>query len=323
MSDSESHFFLKIPAEKAGERIDKVLAELLPEHSRSAIQQWISQGRVRIAGKPIKQKSRVAGLENLEIDIPKKQNIEAEPENIPLNIVYEDGHIVVINKPAGLVVHPGAGNPRGTLLNGLLFHQASLAALPRAGIVHRLDKDTSGIMVVAKTELARQRLIEQLESRTMKRQYVAVCEGVLISGETINQAIGRSRYDRLKMSVTRSGKSAITHLRVVQKFRMHTLVEASLQTGRTHQIRVHMSWRGFSLVGDRVYGNRNRFPTRATAELITTIQNFNRQALHARRLALIHPNNGENMQWEVPQPADLAQLVKALENDWDNHFVRN
>lgn len=317
MSDSESHFFLPIPVEKSGNRVDKVLAELLPDYTRSAIQQWISNDLVLLEGSPIKQKLKVSGSETLEIRIPATATTTAYAEDIPLDIVFEDDHVLVINKPAGLVVHPGAGNQSGTLMNGLLYHHESQSMLPRAGIVHRLDKDTSGIMVVAKTEKSRQSLISQLQTRSMKRQYIAVTEGILIAGETIDQPIGRSRHDRLKMSVTASGKPAITDIRVLKKYRMHTLVEASLRTGRTHQIRVHLSWRGFSLVGDSTYGNRNRIPHNAHFKLVSVIPNFKRQALHARRLELVHPQTQHKLDWEVSPPSDFDHLIDALDADLD------
>jgi 23S rRNA pseudouridine1911/1915/1917 synthase len=315
MSETESHFLFDISPAMKGQRVDKVLAELMPEHTRGAVQGWISEGFVQINGSPIKQKFKLSGNEQLEVFVPQKQSLEYMPENMPLDIVFEDEQILVINKPVGLVVHPGAGNSNGTLMNGLLYYQNSLSTLPRAGIVHRLDKDTSGIMVVAKTEKARQHLIHQLDVRSMKRQYLAVVEGLMISGETIDQAIGRNRNDRLKMCVTASGKPAITHVRVLEKYRSHTLVQANLESGRTHQIRVHLSWRGFTLVGDSVYGNRKRIPPSATPELIATLQNFKRQALHAQQLTLLHPDSNEEMTWTVDTPQDMQSLLESLESD--------
>ena len=315
MSETESHFLFDISPKMKGQRVDKVLAELMPEHTRGAIQRWISEGFVKIDGRPVKQKFKLSGNEKLEVFVPQQQSLETMPENIPLDTVFEDDQILVINKPVGLVVHPGAGNSNGTLMNGLLYYKNSLSMLPRAGIVHRLDKDTSGIMVVAKTEKARQQLIHQLDIRSMKRQYLAVVEGLMISGETIDQAIGRNRNDRLKMCVTASGKPAITRVRVLKKYRSHTLVQANLESGRTHQIRVHLSWRGFSLVGDSVYGNRKKIPPSATSELVSTLQNFKRQALHAQQLTLRHPDSDEEMTWAVDTPQDMKNLLVSLEND--------
>jgi 23S rRNA pseudouridine1911/1915/1917 synthase len=315
MSETESPILLEIPVSMSGFRIDKALSDLLPEHSRSAIQEWIGNGQVRIRGSNVKQKQKVAAGEQIEVNIIEKIATESEPENIPLDIIFEDNQILVLNKPAGLVVHPGAGHQQGTLLNGLLYYDSNLEKLPRAGIVHRLDKDTTGIMVVARTEKARQHLIAQLEVRSMKRQYKAVVEGIMISGETINQPIGRHRHDRVKMCVTPSGKTAITHIRVLEKFRSHTLVQANLESGRTHQIRVHLSWRGYSLVGDTVYGNRKHIPPSSDPELITVLQNFKRQALHAEKLSLIHPDTNDELSWSVDPPEDFNTLINVLKQD--------
>jgi 23S rRNA pseudouridine1911/1915/1917 synthase len=315
MSETDSLILLEIPTSMSGFRIDKALSDLLPEHSRSAIQEWIGNGQVRIRGSNVKQKQKVAAGERIEVNIIEKIATESEPENIPLDVIFEDEQILVLNKPAGLVVHPGAGNQQGTLLNGLLYYDSNLEKLPRAGIVHRLDKDTTGIMVVARTEKARQHLIAQLEVRSMKRQYKAVVEGIMISGETINQPIGRHRHDRVKMCVTPSGKTAITHIRVLEKFRSHTLVQANLESGRTHQIRVHLSWRGYSLVGDTVYGNRKRIPPLSDPELITVLQNFKRQALHAEKLSLVHPDTNDELSWSVDPPEDFNTLINVLKQD--------
>ncbi len=318
MSESEAHFFLEISPEVRGTRIDRVLADLLPEHTRSAIQGWIKQDLVLVDGVPVKSKLKLQGNETLQVTIPKSQPVDYQPEDIALDIREQDGEIIIVNKPAGLVVHPGAGNQQGTLLNALLYHDPELARLPRAGIVHRLDKDTTGLMVVARTELARQHLISQLEKRQMKRQYVALVEGIMISGETINQPIGRHRHDRLKMAVTPSGKTAITHLRVLEKHRMHTLVEANLESGRTHQIRVHLSWRGYSIVGDTLYGNRNRVPPASSEKLIACLQGFHRQALHAQHLTLTHPSTGDEKSWDCGLPEDFAQLLSIIRDDSHN-----
>ncbi len=298
-----------------GERVDKALSGLMPEYTRNAIQQWIRQGRVLVNGKSAKQKFRLSGDETLEIHVPNATTLEYLPEQIDLEILDEDDQIMIINKPCDLVVHPGAGNLDGTLLNGLLHHNPELAKLPRAGIVHRLDKDTTGLMVVAKTEQARQHLIAQLDSRKMSRQYLAIVNGVMISGETINQPIGRHRKDRLRMSVTSQGKVAITHLRVIKKYRHHCLVRANLESGRTHQIRVHLSWRGFPIIGDRLYGQRTRLPPGASEQFIHCLQTFKRQALHAEKLTLIHPRNHTAASWQSELPEDMKALIAQLEYD--------
>ena len=323
MSESDSHFFIQISSEFSGIRVDQALSRILSDHTRANIQNWIKQGLVLIDSKPIKQKLKLTGDETIEVTIPVAQEIDFTAQSIQLDILHEDPHLMVINKPAGLVVHPGAGNQDGTLLNGLLFHCPRLAKLPRAGIVHRLDKNTSGLMVIAKTEPARQHLIAQLQSREMKRQYVAVVEGIMISGETIDQPIGRHRQDRLRMAVTQSGKTAITHIRVLQKFRKHCLLQASLETGRTHQIRVHLSWKGYSIVGDKLYGNRNKVPPESSAPLTECIQNFNRQALHAKSLSLIHPQTSEPKTWDCAPPEDINKLISLLSQDAIEFSQRN
>ena len=316
MSESQSEIFITIADDVVPERADKLLAELLPEHTRGTIQNWIRQGLVRQHGQPIVQKKKLMPGDMLTITIPEAQSIDHQPEDIPLNRVYEDADLLVINKPAGLVVHPGAGNPGATLLNGLLFHLPDNASLPRAGIVHRLDKGTTGLMVVAKSESARQSLTDQLSVRQMKRRYLAVVEGILVSGLTVERPIGRHRHDRLKMAVTSSGKPATTHFRVKQKFRRHTLVQAELETGRTHQIRVHLGYIGHTIVGDRTYGNRNHVPPHASQALIDCIQLYDHQALHAYSLTLTHPKSGETMRWQADLPEDMENLLGLLEVDF-------
>ncbi len=315
MSESESRLFIRSTMQMKGERVDKALSILLPEYTRNAIQQWLRQGLVQIDGQSAKQKFRLSGEETLEILLPCPSSADCLPEQIDLEILEQDAHIMVINKPAGLVVHPGAGNLNGTLQNGLLHYNPELAKLPRAGIVHRLDKDTTGLMVVAKTEQARQHLIAQLDRREMSRQYLAIVNGVMISGETINQPIGRRRQDRLRMTVTPQGKTAVTHFRVKRKYRHHCLVRASLESGRTHQIRVHLSWRGFPIVGDRLYGQRTRLPPAASEPLRRCLQTFGRQALHAEKLTLIHPRNNIEVSWRSELPEDMKTLMARLESD--------
>ncbi len=300
-------------------RIDKVLADLYPEFSRSAIQKWLRQGLVLVEDEVPSQRDRVAGGEQIEIDVPEAPVADWVPQPIELDILHEDDHIIVINKPAGMVVHPGAGNRDGTMLNALLYHDPALATLPRAGIVHRLDKDTSGVLVVARTERSRNSLIQQLAGQTLTREYVAVVQGSVISGGTIDLPIGRDRHDRRRMTVTPQGRPAVTYYRVVQRFRAHSLLRVNLATGRTHQIRLHMKDRGYPLVGDPVYGGRLRLPRDAGLPLQEALRAFRRQALHASKLGLIHPADGAPLQWRQPMPGDMAALVSALERDQRRH----
>ncbi len=299
----------------AGMRLDKVLATLLPDYSRTSLQQWINQGLVLVDGKLETQKFCLRGGEKLRISPPQPTVLQSPAQKIDFEVVDSDEHILVINKPHGLVVHPGAGCPDQTLLNGLLYFDESLSALPRAGIVHRLDKNTTGLMIIARNEATRQRLISIISTRQLKRQYLAVVNGVMVSGEYIEQPIGRHRHDRRRMCVTDSGKFAATQIRVERKFRCHCLVRAELKTGRTHQIRVHLSWRGFALVGDKAYNGRVLLPPAADQRVIETLQTFNRQALHSSLLSLRHPITGETKQWQQPLPADMQYLIEQLDAD--------
>lgn len=289
----------------AGLRLDQALAKLLPQYSRSRLQQWIKHERVLLNGDVANQKTKVFGGEEVYV-LPElaPEQLAFKPENIPLNIVFEDDHLIVINKPAGLVVHPGHGNWSGTLLNGLLAHDKNLFTVPRAGIVHRLDKETSGLMVVAKSIIAQTELVRQLQARTVKRQYFALVKGVVPSSGTVDAPIGRNPKDRLKMAVHPRGgadaKPAITHYEPVNGWDRYTLVCCKLETGRTHQIRVHMQHLGFPLIGDPFYGPKVSEPA------------FHRQALHAWRLGLIHPISGEEMAWEVPIAEDMQALIESL-----------
>jgi len=319
MLDSRSVFFLTIPLGMEGYRLDKALSELLTDYSRVTIQQWLKDGNILLDKQRCKQKYKLRGGEQLRIVIPNPPPLDWVAQKIDLDIVFEDSEILVINKPAGLVVHPGAGNTSGTLLNGLLFRKPDLRYLPRAGIVHRIDKDTSGLLVVARTEHARQWLIHQLQDRSMHRHYIAVVNGLMISGETINQPIGRHRQDRLKMAVVSKGKSAVTHVRVKQKFRSHSVLNVQLSTGRTHQIRVHLSWRGYSIVGDTIYGGRLRVPQNTTRELNAYLKQFRRHALHAEHLVLNHPGNQKRMEWTQPVSEDIRMLIQHLKNDYEAH----
>ena len=304
-----------VPDEAAGERLDKVLAKVFPPHSRSQLQVWLKEGRITLANETPSGRLSVAGGEILCLQMPPLAQIEWVAEPLPLSVVHQDEHIVVIDKPCGLVVHPGAGNPAGTLANAILHQYPATAALPRAGIVHRLDKDTSGLLVVALTELARSELIRGLEARAISREYLAVVNGRPISGGTVDASIGRHPRNRLKMAVTSKGRPAVTHYRLGQRFRSHTLLKLQLQTGRTHQIRVHMAHLGFPLVGDPVYGGRFQLPPRSSPQLIAVLQGFQRQALHAAVLALAHPATGESLRWESVIPSDFAALIDALSID--------
>jgi 23S rRNA pseudouridine1911/1915/1917 synthase len=305
----------RIPAAQAGQRLDLALASLFPDFTRSQLQQWIEQGRVRVDTRVPVKRDRVRGGEAVTLEVPPPAPSLHAPERIPLAIVHEDRDILVINKPAGLVVHPGAGNPAGTLLNALLHHAPALGNLPRAGIVHRLDKDTSGLMVVAKTERARQSLIEQLAERSVSREYVAVVNGVMIAGATVDAPIGRHRHDRTRMAVTHTGREAVSHVRVLKKYRAHTLVQVNLESGRTHQIRVHLAHLRYPVVGDPVYGGRPKLPKGANPTVIQALRDFRRQALHAVKLKLVHPEKDVEKQWAASVPRDMHELMEVLAAD--------
>ena len=305
----------RIPEAAAGRRFDAVLAELFPEYSRSRLSAWIKAGDVLLDGAPARPRDLVRGGEAVSLNAEPEDQTLAEPEDIPLDILYEDSEVFVLDKPAGLVVHPGAGNPTGTLVNGLLYRDPRLAALPRAGIVHRLDKDTSGAMVVARTLQAHTALVAQLSAREVHRQYLAVVVGALVSGGTANAAIDRHPRDRIRMAVREDGKDAVTHFRLRERFHAHTLLECRLETGRTHQIRVHMAHLRHAIVGDPLYGGPLRLPRGASDELVATLRGFKRQALHAETLEFVHPASGEPVRVAAPVPADLQALLKALRAD--------
>lgn len=306
------HLTGQIPQSSAGRRVDQVLVELFPGYSRSRLQQWIKAGQVLLNQRPVLARYRVAGGEQVEVRAQLQLETEVRPEDIPLDIRFQDQHLLVLNKPAGLVVHPAAGNPNGTLQNALLYYDPELAALPRAGIVHRLDKDTSGLMVVARSLSAHKSLVEQLQARSVHREYLALVQSVLAAGGTVDAPIGRHQRDRLRMAVVESGKPAISHYRVLERFAAHTLVQVRLETGRTHQIRVHMAHIHCPLLGDPLYGGRLRLPRGASAVLREAISAFRRQALHAVRLQLIHPVTREVVGWEAEIPADFNQLLESL-----------
>jgi len=306
---------LTIPLEYAGRRIDQAMAELLPEYSRTRLKEWIEQGKVLVDGQPLKPRDRIVGGEAVAVEAELEPEGEVEAEAIGLDVVHEDRHVLVLNKPAGLVVHPGAGNAAGTLQNALLHFDSSLGVLPRAGIVHRLDKDTSGLMVVARTLEAHTALVRQIEAREVERDYEAVCVGVMTAGGTVDAPIDRHRVDRLRMAVRQSGREAVTHYRVITRFRAHTHVRLKLETGRTHQIRVHMAHIRYPLVGDPVYGGRLLLPKGASAEVAEGLRAFRRQALHAARLAFAHPVTGKPVVAEAGLPADMQQLITLLAAD--------
>ena len=310
---------MRIPESQAGRRLDVVLAELCPEFSRSRLAGWIRTGDALLDGKAMRPRDAVAGGELGTLDVVLEEQTHDEPEDIPLDVLYEDEHVLVINKPAGMVVHPGAGNRSGTLVNGLLFRDPTLATLPRAGIVHRLDKDTSGVMVVARTVQAHAGLVEQLSSRSVHRQYLAVVVGSLISGGTADAPIDRHPRDRLRMAVRDDGREAITHYRLRERFRAHTVLECRLETGRTHQIRVHMQHQRHPIVGDQLYGGPVKLPKGSSDEVIAGLRGFRRQALHAETLEFIHPVSGEPVRATAPAPDDLLALIRMLREDSAAH----
>ncbi|MDR0806822.1 MAG: 23S rRNA pseudouridine(1911/1915/1917) synthase RluD [Enterobacteriaceae bacterium] len=299
-----------------GQRLDQALAELFPDYSRSRIKEWILEERVSVNDQIIaKPKEKVLGGECIVIDALIEEEQRWEAQDIALNIVYEDDDIIVINKPRDFVVHPGAGNPDGTVLNALLYHYPPIVDVPRAGIVHRLDKDTTGLMVAAKTVPAQTRLVESLQAREITREYEAVAIGTMAGGGTVNAAIARHPSKRTHMAVFPMGKPAVTHYRIMEHFRAHTRLRLRLETGRTHQIRVHMAHISHPLVGDPLYGGRPRPPKGASAEFIQVLRSFDRQALHATMLRLHHPVSGELMEWHAPIPDDMVQLIEALRAD--------
>ena len=304
-----------VPHSAAGRRFDAVLAELFPDYSRSRLSEWIKSGDALLDGAQVRGRDSVRGGETASLQVVLETQTRSLPEDIPLDVLYEDADVFVINKPAGLVVHPGAGNPTGTLVNALLFRDASLATLPRAGIVHRLDKDTSGVMVVARTLPAHTALVEQLSSREVHRQYLAIVVGSMVSGGTVNAPIDRHSRDRIRMSVRDEGRDAVTHYRLRERFRAHTALECRLETGRTHQIRVHMTHIKYPIIGDPLYGGSLKLPKGATDELIAALRGFKRQALHAEVLEFQHPTSGEPLRVAAPVPADMLGLLKALRDD--------
>ncbi len=303
-----------IPDRLIGQRIDSAMAQLLPDYSRSKITNWVRDGSALINGESFKPKEKVLGGEIVALSIKAEKTNEWQAEDIAIDVVYEDDDIIVVNKPVGLVTHPGAGNWTGTLANALLHYDPTLATLDRAGIVHRLDKNTSGLMVVARSELAQKNLVEQLQTHAVSREYSAIVYGHMISGGTVDAPIGRDSKDRIRQAVVEEGegKDAVTHYRVIDRFAHHTHVKCILETGRTHQIRVHMSHIEHPLVADTMYGGKIRFPKKADDKLKEALKGFNRQALHAKKLTLSHPITGEEMSWKAPLPQDMQDLLAVL-----------
>jgi 23S rRNA pseudouridine1911/1915/1917 synthase len=311
----------EVPRGAAGRRFDQALAEMFPDYSRSRLSGWIKSGAVTLDGVQAPPRQLLRGGEQVCLQVELENEVSSAPEDIALEVVHEDAHLLVLNKPAGLVVHPGAGNPAGTLLNALLHHDPKLAELPRAGIVHRLDKDTSGLMVVARTLPTYTALVDLLSRHEEERQYEAVVLGTMVAGGTVDAPIGRSMGDRLRQAVRdeEDGKRAVTHYRLRERFRAHSLLQCQLETGRTHQIRVHLAHIGHSLVGDPLYGGGLKLPKGASPELIATLRGFRRQALHAEKLSFTHPATGEALSFGAERPADQLALIEALRADLAEH----
>jgi len=310
---------LEFPTDYAGRRLDQALAQLLPQYSRTRIQRWIEEGAVLINGLGARARDLVVGGETATVEarIPKESGVKAE--KLPLDIVHQDASIIVLNKPPGVVVHPGAGNPGKTLQNALLAHDPKLKRVPRAGLVHRIDKDTSGLLVVARTIDAQTALTAELGEHEIEREYLAICTGAMTGGGTVDKPIDRHRSHRLKFTVRADGREAVTHYRIEKRFRQHTLARVHLETGRTHQIRVHMEHIGYPIVGDPLYGGRKRFPKGATPELREALDHFRRQALHAAKLTLTHPKSGKRVSFDAPLPEDLQGLIDMLQRDMDEN----
>lgn len=311
------HETFVVDEDSNGQRLDKVVASQMSDYSRSVLQAWIKQGQIRVNGEVCVPKRKVLLNEKIEVNVllEEHQAVSEDPEPIDLNIVYEDDTLLVVNKPRGLVMHPAPGTPSGTVQNALLHHNAQLVQIPRAGIVHRLDKDTTGLFVVAKTLKAHASLVDQLQARSVTREYDLVVLRVPVAGGSVDEPIGRHPTDRKKMAVREGGKHAVTHYRVREKFRAHAWLRAKLETGRTHQIRVHMQHRRFPLVGDHVYGGRLMLPAGMNDTAQQALRRFSRQALNATKLSVIHPDSGEPMTWEVPLPEDMNTLIEALRED--------
>jgi 23S rRNA pseudouridine1911/1915/1917 synthase len=306
---------VSLPPELAGRRLDQVLAQLLPQFSRTRIQRWIEEGAVRVNGLAPRARDLVTGGETVNVEARLSDETGVAAEDLPLDIVHQDAAVIVINKPPGLVVHPGAGNREHTLQNALLAHDAKLRRVPRAGLVHRIDKDTSGLLVVARTLEAHSTLVAALAAREIQREYLALCTGAMTGGGTVDEPIGRHRTQRTKMAVRSDGRAAVSHYRIEKRYRAHTLARVQLETGRTHQIRVHLAHVGYPIVGDPVYGGRRRLPAGASPGLRTALEGFHRQALHAARLTFAHPRSGKRVSYDAPLPADFSGLLGVLARD--------
>jgi 23S rRNA pseudouridine1911/1915/1917 synthase len=307
-----------VPVTAAGRRFDQTLAEMFPQYSRSRLTGWVKAGQVLLDGRKMPPRHLLRGGETVLLEAELENEVEAAPEAMDLVIRFEDDDLMVLEKPAGLVVHPGAGNTSGTLLNALLHHDPKLAELPRGGIVHRLDKDTAGLMMVARSIAAHTALVAMLSRHEVHRQYEAIVLGTLVAGGTVDQPLGRHQHDRLRQGVRDvedGGKNAVTHYRVRERFRAHTVLQCNLETGRTHQIRVHLAHIGHALLGDPLYGYGLRLPRGATPELAETLRGFRRQALHAEQLSFVHPVTGEHLSFDSARPADQEALIEALRAD--------
>ena len=305
----------RIPIQSHCMRLDQVVAELFPDYSRNRLATWIKEGRLTVDGKTMKPRDRALASAHVVLEVVDEPVIEWQPQKIPLDVIFEDEHILVVNKPAGMVVHPAAGHADGTLVNALLGYAPELDTLPRGGIVHRLDKETSGIMFVARSALAHKSLVAQLSERTVSRTYCAVCTGALTGGGKIDAPIDRHPTARTKMAVVADGKPAVTHYRIAHRFKHYTQLQVNLETGRTHQIRVHMAHRKWPLIGDPVYAGRQRIPAGASEALITALRNFPRQALHAQALEFEHPATGDWLEFETELPDDLVELLEVLDSE--------
>jgi 23S rRNA pseudouridine1911/1915/1917 synthase len=315
MADKFQIHQLTLPPEAAGVRVDLALAAALPQYSRAQLQRWIREGAVSVAGHPTRVSARAVGGEPVVVQAQFHDVTDVAPEAMALDIVHADRSILLLNKPAGLVVHPGAGNREHTLQNALLGYDPKLAKVPRAGLVHRLDKDTTGLMVVARTMAAHTRLVAAIQAREIGREYLALCVGQLTGGATIDKPIGRHRTQRTRMAVRGDGRAAVTHFRIEERFRGHTLLRVQLETGRTHQIRVHLAHLGFPVFGDPDYSGRARTLAGVSTRVNAVLQAFQRQALHAHRLTLVHPSSGKSLEFEAPLPADFRALLTALRAD--------